>query len=49
MNVECDNVANNCLTNRINAKTETSPYSSTDVMVYRRNRSEKVSPTNEGP
>jgi len=49
MNGECDNVANNCFINQINAKTETSPYSSTNFMVYRRNRSEKVSPTNEGP
>jgi hypothetical protein len=49
MNGERDNVGNNCLTNRINAKTETSPNSSTVFMVYRRNRSEKVSPTNDGP
>ena len=49
MNGECDNVANNYLTNRINVKTETSLYSSTDFMVYRCNKSEKVSPTNEGP
>jgi len=41
MNGECNNVANNYLTNRINAKTETSPYSSTVFMVYRHNRSKK--------
>ena len=48
MNGECD--VNNYLTNRIIVKTETSPYSSTHFIVYRRNRSEKTfSPTNEGP